>query len=151
MATRYTRVIAAVDGSEGASRGAAVAASLAQDMNCPLTLLYVFAAPGREEFANIDSISVALKANPQALEEAMSEASAKAFAVARKAIGDSEAKIEEKAVKGPVVREILRVAEESKPVLLVVGRRGLGHFGEMMMGSVSDKLVHQAKVPVVVV
>jgi nucleotide-binding universal stress UspA family protein len=151
MLTQYTRIIAAVDGSEDASRGAAVAASLAKAMNCPLTLLCVFPGPGADEFVNLDSVSVSLRLTPEDMEGAKHEASSKAFAAARKAIGDSQVKIEEQVVSGRVVPEILRVAEASKPALLVVGRRGLGHFGEMMLGSVSDKLVHQASVPVVVV
>lgn len=155
MPAQHTRIIAAVDGSEDAGRAAVVAAGLAKDMNRPLTLLYVFPAPGPHEFISVDNVSGALldpaRLSPQAIEEATREAGANAFAAARQAIGASDVAIEEKVVHGAVVPEILRIAEESKPALLVLGRRGLGRIGKFLLGSVSDKVVRQASVPVVVV
>lgn len=150
-----TRIIVAVDGSEGASRAAVVAAGVAKEMNCPLTLLYVFTAPGPDEFVSLDNISGALidpaRLSPEAMEAAKREAGANAFAAARKAIADSSVQIDEQVVSGRAAPEILRFAEASKPAILVVGRRGLGHIGELLLGSVSDKLVRQASVPVMIV
>ena len=153
--TANARIIVAVDGSEGAGRAAAAAASLAKQMNCPLTLLYVFTAPGPDEFMSLDNVSGALidpaKLSVEAMEAAKREAGSKAFAAARKAIADDSIKIEEKLVSGRAVPELLRVASEVKPAFVVVGRRGLGRIGEMLLGSVSDKLIRQAPVPVMVV
>ena len=149
-----TRLIAAVDGSEDASRAAAMAAGLAKEMNRPLTLLYVFPAPGPHEFVSLDSVTGALTdpaaLSPQGLEEASRKAAATVFAAARKAIGDS-VDVEERIATGPVVPEILKAAEALKPALVVVGRRGLGRLGEFLLGSVSNKLVHQHAFPVLVV
>lgn len=155
MPTQHTRIIAAVDGSEGAARAAAAAASLAKDMNCPLTLLYVFAAPGPDEFISLDNVSGALidpaRLSPEVMEAARRDAGAKAFAAARQAIGDGDVRIDEQVRSGRPVPEILQFAETSKPAILVVGRRGLGRIGDFLLGSVSDKLIRQATVPVVVV
>jgi nucleotide-binding universal stress UspA family protein len=154
MPTHYARIIAAVDGSEHAGRAAAAAAGLAKDMNKPLTLLYVLPGPSGTEFVSIDTVQGALHPQPSTpaeIEKASREASTKVFAAARAAIADSGVQVEEKVVAGPVVPEILRVAEELKPALVVVGRRGLGGFGEFLLGSVSNKLVHQGAVPVLVV
>jgi nucleotide-binding universal stress UspA family protein len=156
MAIQFTRIIAAVDGSEDAGRAAAAAAALAKEMNCPLTLLHVFPAPAAEEFINIDSISGALagsraQLSPERMEAAGREVGAKVFASARQAIGDSTLQIEEKVVSGHVVPEIIRYVQGAGPAILVVGRRGLGRVGEFLLGSVSDKLIRQAHVPVMVV
>jgi nucleotide-binding universal stress UspA family protein len=154
MPTQTTRIIAAVDGSEDASRAAAVAAGLAREMKRPLTLLYVFPAPGPHEFVSLDSVTGALSEpavlSPQGLEEASRKAAEKVFAAARKAIGDG-VEIEERVVHGAVVPEIGQVAEGLKPAIVVVGRRGLGRLGEFLLGSVSNKLVHQHAFPVLVV
>jgi nucleotide-binding universal stress UspA family protein len=154
MPTHYSRIIAAVDGSEDSSRAATVAAGLARDMNRPLTLLYVFPAPERNEFVSIDTLPGAMHPetlSPEVLDQAKREAGTKVFAKARQAIGGDSVEIEERVAIGTVVPEILRAAEELKPALLVVGRRGLGRFSEVMLGSVSNKLVHQGSVPVLVV
>lgn len=155
MPTHYSRIIAAVDGSDDAGRAAAAAAALAKDMNRPLTLLFVLPAPGPHEFISMDSVPGALHAaemsDPHSLDEAQRKAGEKVFAAARKAIGEEGIDIDERVSHGAVVPEILRIAKELQPALLVVGRRGLGGFQEFMLGSVSNKLVHQGAVPVLVV
>jgi nucleotide-binding universal stress UspA family protein len=45
----------------------------------------------------------------------------------------------------------LRQAGEVHPDLIVTGSRGLGGFGELLLGSVSHQLVLHAQVPVVVI
>ncbi len=47
--------------------------------------------------------------------------------------------------------EICRVAEDEGFDLLVLGCRGMGRVEGLMLGSVSDRVVHLAKVPVLVV
>jgi nucleotide-binding universal stress UspA family protein len=49
-----------------------------------------------------------------------------------------------------VPRKIIEFANESGADLIVVGRRGLSSLTGMLVGSVSNKLVHTAKVPVMV-
>jgi nucleotide-binding universal stress UspA family protein len=153
-AARYSRIIAAVDGSEQAGCAAAAAATLAQQMNCPLILLYVFVAPGPDEFISLDNVSGALldpaRLSPEAMAAAKQEAGQKAFAAARRAIGNNDVEIEEHVVTGRVVPEILRFVETGESAILVIGRRGLGRVGEFLLGSVSDKLVRQSKAPVMV-
>lgn len=46
---------------------------------------------------------------------------------------------------------ICTVADEEKPDFLVVGSRGLGTVERMMLGSVSDYVVHHCLCPVIVV
>ena len=52
--------------------------------------------------------------------------------------------------KGQAVEEILDAAEELDAGLIVVGRRGLSPLRSIVMGSVSDALVHYAARPVLV-
>jgi len=53
--------------------------------------------------------------------------------------------------RGPAVDEILDLSEELDADLIVAGRRGLSPLGSLMMGSVSDGLVHHATRPVLIV
>ena len=49
-----------------------------------------------------------------------------------------------------VPRKILDVADETGADLIIVGSRGLSSFTGMLVGSVSNKLIHTAKVGVMV-
>jgi nucleotide-binding universal stress UspA family protein len=49
-----------------------------------------------------------------------------------------------------VPKAIIEAAEESGADLIIVGRRGLSSLTGMLIGSVSNKLIHVAKVPVMV-
>ncbi|UFP96486.1 universal stress protein [Gloeobacter morelensis] len=46
---------------------------------------------------------------------------------------------------------ICEVAEQEKPDILVIGSRGLGSVQRLMLGSVSDHVIHHAHCPVLVV
>jgi nucleotide-binding universal stress UspA family protein len=54
-----------------------------------------------------------------------------------------------KAVTGLPAEELIRASADAD--LLVVGARGLGGFGRLMMGSVSSQVAHHATCPVVVI
>ena len=51
---------------------------------------------------------------------------------------------------GKPVEEIVRAAEEGSYDVLVVGSRGLGPVGQLLLGSVSEQLVRKAQCPVLV-
>lgn len=53
-------------------------------------------------------------------------------------------------VEGPAVDAVLDVAEEIEPDLLVLGSRGHGFVERLVMGSVSEGVVHHASCPVLI-
>ena len=48
-------------------------------------------------------------------------------------------------------QEILRVADERGVDQIVMGTHGRGMVGSLLLGSVAQRVVHQAKVPVLLV
>lgn len=54
-------------------------------------------------------------------------------------------------LQGDPKEQILALAENMKPTMLVIGSRGLGAFKRTFLGSVSDYCVHNCPCPVVVV
>ena len=52
---------------------------------------------------------------------------------------------------GDISKAILRVAKREKADLIVMGSRGLGLFKGAMMGSVSQKVVTDSEIPVMVI
>ena len=54
-------------------------------------------------------------------------------------------------LEGEVVEEVLRLAEGEQIDLLVLGSRGLSTAKRILLGSVSDGLIHHLKIPVFLV
>ncbi len=48
-------------------------------------------------------------------------------------------------------RELLRLAREREVDAIVMGSHGRGGFGRMILGSVSQRVIHDATVPVIIV
>jgi nucleotide-binding universal stress UspA family protein len=70
--------------------------------------------------------------------------------------GEARAKTEGVAVKamlveGHAVQEIVRTAKEDNFDLIVMGARGVSHIRSLLLGSVSDGVIHHALCPVLVV
>ncbi len=53
--------------------------------------------------------------------------------------------------EGRTVEEILDLSEELEVGLLIVGSRGLGGVGRLLLGSVSEGIIHHARRPVLVI
>ena len=52
---------------------------------------------------------------------------------------------------GNVARSIIEVAEEQQSDMIVMGSRGLGLLKGVLIGSVSQKVIEEAKIPVMVI
>ncbi|GAA0208393.1 universal stress protein [Selenomonas dianae] len=64
----------------------------------------------------------------------------------------SESRKARKHVKsGHVARSILEVADEAGSDMIIMGSRGLGLLKGVLIGSVSQKVIEEAKIPVMVV
>jgi nucleotide-binding universal stress UspA family protein len=54
-------------------------------------------------------------------------------------------------VEGHAVEEIVRVANQENIDLIVIGARGVSHMREMLLGSVTDGVLHHVHCPVLVI
>ncbi|HPI93495.1 MAG TPA: universal stress protein [Deltaproteobacteria bacterium] len=59
--------------------------------------------------------------------------------------------VTERIEKGIPLRVVLKIAEEESPSVIVVGSHGKSNLEEMLLGSISEKVVRKAKQPVLVV
>ncbi|AUB78243.1 universal stress protein UspA [Spiribacter roseus] len=147
-------LIVPVDGSEGASAAAEYALGLAQALDVPVRLLYAFPrdpvdmfgipteAPGPEELEYF---------SPEAFERLRDQSAEKAFAATREVLGETAVEIQEQIVSGhPAEAIVAHAAAEDQPQV-VIGSRGLSGFKEFLLGSVSQRVLHQADCPVTVV
>jgi len=89
----------------------------------------------------------------QSLEEAAEKNAAEAAAegVQLAAAAGLSAEPVSRLARGPVWQAILDVAGEYDAAAIVLGRRGLGGIKSMLLGSVSNAVVHHSDRPVVVI
>jgi nucleotide-binding universal stress UspA family protein len=62
-----------------------------------------------------------------------------------------EIDVEVDVIDGPVASCLIEIAEEAKAGMIVTGRRGIGGFKRLLLGSVSAEIATYATVPVVVI
>lgn len=133
-------ILVPVDGSEGSDRAIAQAISLAGACGAKLNFLYV---------ANINQLAI-----NACLSDAILEAVTKAGnVILERAMQMVPTGIEKEATSetGSPAVVILDHAENTATDLIVMGSRGLGIVKGVLLGSVSQYIVEQAKCPVLVV
>lgn len=66
-------------------------------------------------------------------------------------VKDEGVQVKKMLIEGHTVQEIVRTAKEGKFDLIVIGARGVSHIRELLLGSVTDGVIHHASSPVLVV
>jgi nucleotide-binding universal stress UspA family protein len=140
-----TGITVGVDGSHGAHRALEWAMKEAAARHTRLTVLTV-----HEVAASAwTGTPIILQADAPELQKA-SDAAQEAVAKAATELGESRpASVTVRAVNGFPAQELIDASRDAD--LLVVGSRGTGGFARLLMGSVSNQVVHHAHCPVVVV
>ena len=137
----FNCIVFATDGSEHALKAQAYARNLA--MLHKARLFVVHAYPSMSDllgFKDYSSIATHRIARGQKiLDEAL------------KSLQGEGLEVEIELLEGPTAEAILRVAEARKADLIILGARGLGTFAGLVLGSVTQKVLHNAKCPVLVV
>jgi nucleotide-binding universal stress UspA family protein len=137
------RILLATDGSECAETAGRVAVDLANRSGAELDVVHAFEFVSPREFAGVAlrmrSPSECVKQGQRVLDEQVGR------------IEEGGAVADARLLTGSPVGQILCAAEETDAELVIVGRRGLGGVKRLLMGSVSEGVVHHARCPVLVV
>ena len=135
----YDRIVVAIDGSDCATRAVSVAGELAQAFASEVIVVHLA--------ETIAAWTLAVEAETP--DEAGNLAD---LAVRRlKDMGVSARAEVHTIVRGAVAHRIVDLAEAVDADVIVMGSRGLSDFSGLLLGSVTHRVLHQAKVPVLVV
>jgi len=85
------------------------------------------------------------------VEKSLEEKTVKDLAVIETKLKDKGFKVSVRLEKGVPFREILRVSEEENVSVIVIGSHGMSNIKEMLLGSVSEKVVRKSKMPVLII
>ncbi|MCC5811012.1 MAG: universal stress protein [Ectothiorhodospiraceae bacterium] len=143
-----------VDGSRNSNAAAAYAARLAERIGAQVRLLYAFPK------TPVDMLGVVSEGPSRrnleyfasgAFEKLRDDSAEAAFKAAVEAMGNITVNVDKKVISGEPGEAILEHATGLQGGMIVMGRRGLSHFKEILMGSTTQRVLHHAKCPVLVV
>lgn len=139
------KMLIAVDGSDHARRAVEAAARLARELQAVEAVLLNVgdAAVYYGELPPFDYESIE-RARRQHQERLLDEALAHARGCGLQAVSTQSA-------VGMAANEIVRVAQERDVDQIVMGTHGRGAVGSLFLGSQAQRVVHLAKVPVLLV
>ena len=140
------RILVGLDGSSGSARALDWAIQLAKLLKAEIIAVYVF------EFLSPTAVGYGMA--PLELPDGWLDDLRRQFetewSAPLKAAGIRYRTVFETGARGPAPT-LIGVANDVHADLIVTGSRGLGGFGELLLGSVSHQLVQHAPVPVVVI
>ncbi|MDQ3250267.1 MAG: universal stress protein [Chloroflexota bacterium] len=137
------KILLPTDGSEHAEKTVQYAIDLAKLAGAQVVVMYAYSTPVTPRRRG----SIALEAMKASLEEEAKEIVGEVAALVQAA----GLRVSALAVQGPPAEAILRAVAEEQPDLIVMGSRGGGGLPGLRLGSVVDRVVCHAPVPVLVV
>ncbi|MFY9655421.1 MAG: universal stress protein [Methylocystis sp.] len=137
----FARILNANDGSETGLRSFSMAINLAKQNGAELHMVCVEEIPYMPEF--VQEVEEQNERTAHRIKKLLKHALAMADA--------EQVKLKTHVLKGHPVRDIVRLADELKADLLVIGAVGHSAIYERLIGSRADRLVQLAKCPVLVV
>jgi nucleotide-binding universal stress UspA family protein len=136
------RVLVPIDGSDG-SRAALRFLSMSElERSSRVTLLHVLPR----------TVATAPRRSARSLDDRQHHAEAATLLQdAAATLEDSPRRIERLVAHGDAAREIVKIARSRDVDLIILGARGLRTLGRLLLGSVSETVLHQASRPVIIV
>jgi nucleotide-binding universal stress UspA family protein len=139
-----TKILLATDGSEDAVLATRAAADLSSRTGSKLYVVHAWRFVAPYSAYSGEMLKNHTRLNEQAAQELLTKQVNQI-----EAMGGTVTKAFLR--QGPPTDEILSLGEELQPGLVVIGSRGLGPVGSLLVGSVSEGVVHHAHCPVLVV
>ena len=146
MAIMFSRILVAVDGSPFAERALAQAVDLSKMYGAHLLVVHVVL----RRFYAVTPSEAGVLATTVFVKEMESEGK-KIIAKSEEFVKAAGVAYECKLVQGVPADEIVRLGQAEKVDLIVLGSRGLTEVRAFLLGSVSDKVTHHAKCPILIV
>lgn len=139
----YKRIVVPLDGSQLAEQALPHAVAQALQFGADLILLKVLAPLHDVVFSATSAVQAAEEMSAQLARDYLEGIAA--------GIREQGITVQVAAVEGEAYLEIIRYAEEQEADLIVISTRGQSGFSRWLLGSVTDRVVRGATVPVLLV
>ena len=139
----FSKILVPVDGSDNSHRALDAALLLSEKLGAKVTAIHVMEDIPVLHIQSEKLLREVLDAYKKESQLLLSKCSEIAT---RKGLS-----INTKLLQGNVGSTILDFCEKEKHDIIVMGSRGMGKFKELILGSVSSKVVHHSRCPVLVI
>jgi nucleotide-binding universal stress UspA family protein len=136
----FSRILVAIDGSESAKKAFEKSIYLAQKCSSKIDLIHVVQCELGGDSATTFELIDELKTKAEKMLEEYKIQAAK-----------NNVSIQIMVTQGDPAQAIIELAKAKSYDLIIMGTRGRTAFQELLIGSVSQKVVHHASCPVMVV
>jgi nucleotide-binding universal stress UspA family protein len=137
--TKIKKIIVALDGSKNSKRGLDMAIYFARQHDTKLTGVHVICKIPKEfQKLKYPEKPLLLEAN-------------RIMEYAKKRSAQNGILFEQKISFGDIGTEIIKFAANLDYDIIIIGARGRGALQEVLLGSVSNYVVHKSKIPVLIV
>ena len=139
------KILIAVDGSEHANRAIDAVAQMAKS-SLQLEAILLCVSPEPIYYGDYTALTIQMIEEDQKKQQdaILAKATERARAQGLN-VGAAER------AHGVVANEIVRMANDRRVDQIAMGTRGMGALGNMLMGSVAQRVVHQSQLPVLLV
>lgn len=153
----FERILVPLDGSEHSLRALDVAIQVAKRFEGKLMLIHVYSVDVRPVIM-FEPTTLTPSTMPVMTPGEVSKTIEAARKIGVRILEDGEQKAKVENVptetmlkEGHVVQEIVKIVKEDKFDLIVIGARGISKIRELLLGSVTDGVIHHASCPVLVI
>jgi nucleotide-binding universal stress UspA family protein len=143
-----SRILVPVDLSEGSQALIDYAIQLAKPFNAALEIIHAWEPP---QYVAPDLLVAAPGWNSQSLEQVAVDAASKELNALVEKVANAGLPIKHRVVVGEAASTVLRLAEEGKHDLIIMGTHGRRGLPRLLLGSVAQKIVARAHCPVLTV
>jgi nucleotide-binding universal stress UspA family protein len=147
---KFSKVLAAIDGSQSSMDAAAYAAAMARKNNAQLIVLHVLFSPLGYEYSSGKFGDETIPSSVKQIFGAAKNEAEQWFNKIKERTGEvirTEVIVTDTSVAGAIIR----YAEEHNVDLIVVGTRGRSAFTKLLLGSVASAVVTYAHCPVLLI
>jgi nucleotide-binding universal stress UspA family protein len=153
----FHKILVPLDGSEHSLKALERATEIAKKFSGKITLIHVYSVSIQPimlpEPTTLGSpgIPILTGAEVSRIAEAAREFGNRILRDGEEKVKAEKVQVEKTLVEGHAVEEIVRAATEGNFDLIVIGARGISHIREILLGSVTDGVIHHVHCPVLVV
>ena len=148
----FNKILVPLDGSEHSKMALETAINVAKKFGGKITLINVYSTSFISSLSMYNEESEVVTAQEiSRVAEAIRETRAGILAQGKKTVEAEDLPVTTLLKEGHVVQEIVKTAREGRFDLLVVGAKGVSKIKEMVLGSVTEKVVRNAPCTIMVV